>query len=203
MPKSNSPSMPTHYEPFCSLSHVSRHRTRRSSRTGGAEGATALSVPTASISSPQGGRRSSHPQLPIPLPFLHLRLHQRHPIRPTPRARGKRHRRGGERAHQERLLGHGVRQQPREQRVIRLAATPWASPHSAASPQADNSDSTEIVAGSSYDGSVTAAGELPLTRRRRRSSNSNNCNNNNCNCHNNISTSSNPRPMWGRMMRSS
>ena len=105
MPKSNSPPIPTHYELFCPLSHVSRHRTRHSSRTGGAEGAPALSIPTASISSPQSGRCSSHPQLPIPLPFLHLRLHQCHPIRPTPRARGQRHRRGGEHAHRERLLG--------------------------------------------------------------------------------------------------
>ena len=132
MPKSNSPPMPTHYEPFCSLSHVSRHRTRYSSRTGGAEGAAALSIPTASISSPQSGRCSSHSQLPLPLPLLHLRLHQRHSVRPTPHPHGQRHRRGGEPAHQERPLGHGVRQQPWEQRVLRLAATPWASPHSTA-----------------------------------------------------------------------
>jgi hypothetical protein len=99
--------------------------------------------------------------------------------------------------------GHGVGQQPGEQYVYRIVVTLWVSPHSTASPQADDSDSTEIAAGSSYDGSVATVGESPLTRRRRRSSNSNNCNNNNCNCHNNISTSSNPRPMWGHMMRSS
>ena len=104
MLKSNSPPMPTHHEPFCSLSHVSRHRTRHSSLTGGANGTAALSVPTASISSPQGGPRFSHPQLPLPLLFLHLFLHQCHPIRPTPRVHGQHYRRGGERAHQERLL---------------------------------------------------------------------------------------------------
>ena len=46
MPKLNSPPMPVHYEPFCSLSHVSCHRTRHPSLTGGTEGAAALSVPT-------------------------------------------------------------------------------------------------------------------------------------------------------------
>ena len=195
--------MPTHYEPFCSLSHVSRHRTRHSSRTGGAEGAATLSVLTTSISSHQCGRRSSHPQLPLPLPFFHRRLHQRHHAHTTPRVHGQRHRRGRDHVHQERLLGHGVRQQLGEQHIHRLAATPWASPHSTASLQADDSDSTEIVAGSNYDGSVAAAAQSPLTRKRRSGSNSNNCNNNNCNCNNNISSGSNPRPMWGRMMRSS
>ena len=104
MPKSNSPPMPTHHEPFCLLSHVLRACMCHSSLTGGANGTAALSIPAASISSPQGGRRSSHPQLPLPLLFLHLRLHQCHSVCPTPRVHGEHYRRGGQRAHQERLL---------------------------------------------------------------------------------------------------
>ena len=49
--------------PSARSQNVSRPRTCHSSLTGGTDGAAALSVPIASISSPQGGRCSSHPQL--------------------------------------------------------------------------------------------------------------------------------------------
>ena len=192
--------MPRHHEPFFSLSHVSRHCTRHSSLAGGADGAAALSVPIHEYFQDGAPHISNHLFL---FSFIHLGLHQCHLVRPISRMYGQHRKRGGEYAHQERLLGHGTRQKRREQRLLRFAVAPWASSHSAVSPQADDSvddlDSTEIVAGSSYDGSVAAAGALVLTCRRRRGSNDNHCS---CNCNNNIS-SSNPRLMWGCMMRSS
>ena len=55
-------------------------------------------------------------------------------------------------------------------------------------PQNNDSDSIEIAAGWSYDGSVATAGASALTCRRRRGSNSNSSNNNDCNRNNYTTT---------------
>ncbi|KAI0252048.1 hypothetical protein BJV78DRAFT_387384 [Lactifluus subvellereus] len=89
--------MPTHHEPFCMHSRVSRHHTRYLSLTGAPTALQRSPSQRTIVSTPQSGR---HPHarrcLLFLLLFIYLRLHQRRPVLPTPPTHQQQCRRGGE-----------------------------------------------------------------------------------------------------------
>ena len=143
--------MPTHHEPFPSHSRIWRHHTRYSSLTGASTVLQCSPSRCASISSPQGGRRPRGPPLP-PLP----------PSLPSS-PRGARTGSGVEELWKKwRACAPGAASaagHENSQSSCALSASQLfylVSPHSVISPQAsDNSDGTEIAAGSSNDGRAT------------------------------------------------